>query len=102
MSQMSSSPNSLSSSEFGPEALAPLHDVVCAVDVILGTSTMTVRQCLKLQPDAIVRLAESAGGDMQVAVNGIAIARGEVVIVEDSTAVRITDILPPPSSEIVE
>jgi flagellar motor switch protein FliN/FliY len=102
MSQTSSSPNSSSSSELAPEALVPLHDVICAIDVILGSATMSVRQCLQLRPETIVRLAESAGGDMQVVVNGIAIARGEVVIVDDSTAVRITDILPPPSSEIVE
>jgi flagellar motor switch protein FliN/FliY len=100
---MSSSPNSSSSSErSGLEALAPLHDVVCAVEVILGTTTMSVRDCLKLQRNSIVRLVESAGGDMQVVINGIHLAKGEVVIVEDSTAMRVTDILPPPSSEILE
>jgi flagellar motor switch protein FliN/FliY len=99
---MSSSPNSSSSSDKSAEKLTPLHDVVCTVDVILGTSTMSVRDCLRLQPDAIVKLAQSAGDEMQVLINGITVARAEVMIVEDSTAVRVTDILPPPSSEIVQ
>ena len=44
-----------------------------------------------------VRLAQTAGSDLQVLVNGIPIAHSEVVIVDDSTAVRLTDILAPPS-----
>ena len=80
--------------------LTPLHDVVCTVDVILGSSSMSVRDCLNLQPTAIVKLGQSAGDEMHVVINGITVARAEVMIVEDSTAVRVTDILPPPSSEI--
>lgn len=100
---MSSSQNSSSSSDrpIGPP-LTPLHDVVCTVDVILGSASMSVRECLQLQPDAIVKLTQSAGDEMQVLINGIIVARAEVMIVEDSTAVRLTEILPPPSSEIVQ
>ena len=97
---MSSSPNLLSSSDaLASDPLAPLHDVACRVDVVLGTASMTVRQCLSLQRDSLIRLSQSAGNDLQVVVNGIAIAQGEVVIIDNSTAVRITDILAPPSNE---
>jgi flagellar motor switch protein FliN/FliY len=100
---MSSSQSSSSSSDRSNVAgVAPLHDVVCTVDVILGSATMSVRDCLRLQPDTIVRLAQSAGEDLVVQINGVAVARGEVMIVEDSTAVRVTDVVPPPSSEIVQ
>ena len=103
ISPMSSSQNSSSSSDRAAAApLTPLHDVVCTVDVILGSAQMSVRDCLRLQPDAVVKLAQSAGDEMQVLINGINVARAEVMIVEDSTAVRLTDILPPPSSEIVQ
>jgi flagellar motor switch/type III secretory pathway protein FliN len=44
-------------------------------------------------------MSQSAGNDMQVVINGVAIAQGEVVIIDNSTAVRITDILAPPSNE---
>jgi flagellar motor switch/type III secretory pathway protein FliN len=61
-----------------------------------------VRECLRLRKQSIIRLAQSAGGDMTVLVNGITLAAGEVVIIDDSTAIRITDILPAPSSEGAE
>jgi flagellar motor switch protein FliN/FliY len=99
---MSSSQNSSSSSDRGSAPLVALHDVVCTIDVILGSASMSVRECLALQPGSIISLAEAAGGDMEVAVNGITVAYGEVMIVEDDTAIRITDIVPPPSSEIVQ
>lgn len=98
---MSSFQNSSSSSEAPTQAgLAPLYDVICSVDVVLGTSWMSVRDCLNMKRHTIIRLNQSAGGDMQVVVNGVAIATGEVVIIDNSTAVRVTDILPPPSSEV--
>jgi flagellar motor switch protein FliN/FliY len=92
---MSSSSNSSSSN--GP--LVPLSDVVCHVDVLLGTATVSVRDCLHWKRNSIVRLRQSAGSDMQVTINGVAVATGEVVIVDDTTAVRVTEILAPPSSE---
>lgn len=98
---MSSSPNSLSSSEApAADGLVALHDVVCSVDVVLGTASMSVRECLNMKRHSLIRLNQSAGGDMQVVVNGVAIANGEVVIIDNSTALRVTDILPPPSSEV--
>jgi flagellar motor switch protein FliN/FliY len=80
-------------------ALAPLNDVVCHVDVLLGTATVSVRECLRWTRNSVIRLRQEAGTDMQVAVNGVPVAIGEVVIIDDSTAVRVTEILPPPSSE---
>ncbi len=98
---MSSSPNSSSSSErersIGP--LIALHDVICQVDVVLGTSTISVRDCLRLRKQTVVRLMQSAGADMQIIVNGVPLANGEVLIVDDSTAIRVTDIVAPPSSD---
>ena len=98
---MSSSQNS-SSSDLSAAAFAPLHDVVCRVEVMLGTASMSVRECIRLRRDSIIRLTQAAGGDMQVFVNGVPLAHGEVVIVDDSTAIRITEILAPPSSEVAE
>jgi flagellar motor switch protein FliN/FliY len=80
-------------------ALVPLNDVVCHVDVLLGTATVSVRECLRWTRNSVIRLRQDAGTDMQVAINGVPVAVGEVVIIDDSTAVRVTEILPPPSSE---
>jgi flagellar motor switch protein FliN/FliY len=82
--------------------LTPLNDVVCQVDVLLGDAAMSVRDCLALKRDAIIRLTKAAGGDLQVLVNGIVIAYGEVVILDESTAVRITELVAPPSYEVSE
>ena len=96
---MSSSPSSLSSNDRPAGMnLGRLQDVVCRVDVVLGTGTIAVRECLALRRDGIIRLDQEAGAELQVLVNGVAVAVGEVVIVDDSTAVRLTDILAPPSA----
>jgi flagellar motor switch protein FliN/FliY len=96
---MSSSSSSSSSSEAGLLSLGPLQDVHCNVDVILGTGTMTVRECMQLAPQAVIQLTRSAGSDLEVRVNGIPIAYGEVVVVEESTSLRLTAIVPPPDAE---
>jgi flagellar motor switch protein FliN/FliY len=76
-----------------------LQDVVCNVAVVLGTSSLSVRDCLDLKRGSIVALAEPAGDDLRVVVNGVAVAAGEVIIVDDGAAIRITEILQPPGSE---
>lgn len=99
---MSSSPSSSSSSSAVADATGPyvgMLDVTCAVDVVLGTGTISVRDCLKMQRLSVIRLQQSAGSDLEVRVHGIGIASGEVVIIDDSTAVRITNITPPPGED---
>jgi flagellar motor switch protein FliN/FliY len=96
---MSSSSNSSSSSAGQAAALVPLSDVVCQIDVLLGTATVSVRECLHWKRNSVIRLRQSAGADMQVAINGVPVATAEVVIIDDSTAVRVTEILAPPSTE---
>ena len=96
---MFSSPSSSSSSGTGIAVdLGRLGDVVCRVEVVLGTGSISVRRCLALEDGSVIPLEQVAGSDLKVVVNGVPIALGEVVIVEDSTAIRLTDILPPPSA----
>ena len=97
---MSSSPNSSSSSDPSPQFRA-FHDVLCRVDVVLGTGSISVRECLQLKKHSVIRLAQSAGADMQVLVNGVPVAHGEVVIVDDSTSIRITEIAQPNSPDVL-
>ncbi len=97
---MSSSPTSSSSSDVEVDvdvaaAFADMLDVPVMVSIVLGTGKMTVRQCLTIERNSIIRLEQSAGIDLHVDANGVTLARGEVVIVEDSTAIRITEIEPP-------
>jgi flagellar motor switch protein FliN/FliY len=70
--------------------------------VMLGSAEMSVRDCIGLRPDSIIRLTKSAGGDMKVVVNGVVVAYGEVVIMDESTAIRVTEVVAPPSNEAGE
>jgi flagellar motor switch/type III secretory pathway protein FliN len=74
-------------------------DVVCTVDFVLGSGSLTVRDCLQLEIHTIVPLRQSAGSDLEVRVHGITIASGEVVIVDDTTALRISKVTPPAGVE---
>ena len=94
---MSSSPISLSSSspEVSVSTVPPaLGDVECAVDFLLGTARISVRECLALEKGSVVRLRQSAGADVEIRVQGVTLARGEVAIIDELTALRISSIAP--------
>ena len=65
------------------------------VSVELGRTRMTVRDLLALVPGAIVELDKAAGGPVDVLVNGTLMARGEVVVIDEEFAVRISEIVTP-------
>lgn len=75
-------------------------DVTCQVDVIVGHGSMSVRECLKLERDSVIRLSTPAGSDLTVEIQGVTAATGEIVVDDDTTSVRISEILPPPGSEV--
>jgi flagellar motor switch protein FliN len=83
----------------GPAPLVGLLDVTCPVDVLVGTATITVRECLKLRRQSIVRLGQPSGADLDICVQGIVLAAGEVVIEDETTAVRILQIAQPPEGQ---
>jgi flagellar motor switch protein FliN/FliY len=69
------------------------------VEFVLGDARMRLRECLDLAPRAVLRLNQPAGADIELRVEGRAIASGEIVIVDNSAGLRITRILPPPGPE---
>ena len=83
-----------------PASLAPMFDVRCLVEFILGTGTITIRECLRLEPQSIIRLAQSAGADLTVRVHNVNIATGEVVIADETTALRLNRLTPPAGVEV--
>lgn len=92
---MSSSPTSSSSSEPAGERdpFADLHDVICSESAQLGTATLTVGEALALRRHSIIRLRQSAGEDLLVTVNGHPIAQAEVIIVDNTASLRLTQIV---------
>jgi flagellar motor switch protein FliN/FliY len=75
-------------------------DVPCTVDFVLGTATLKVRDCARLEADSVVRLRQTAGGDLEVRVGGAAIATGEGVMVGENLGVRLNRLLPPAAREL--
>lgn len=73
------------------EEIADFADVPVEVEVELGRRTMTIAQILELGPESVIRMARSAGDNMDILVGGSLIGYGEIVIIEDSVGVRITD-----------
>jgi flagellar motor switch protein FliN/FliY len=73
------------------EEIADFADVPVEVEVELGRRVMTIAQILELGPDSVIRMARSAGDNMDILVGGSLIGYGEIVIIEDSVGVRITD-----------
>jgi flagellar motor switch/type III secretory pathway protein FliN len=82
------------------DPLAPLFDVRCNVDVIIGTGVLTLRECLTLQRQQVIKLAELAGGDLSIRVQGVTMASGEVVVVDNAAALRVTRVAPPEGVEV--
>jgi flagellar motor switch protein FliN/FliY len=70
-----------------------LRNVEMELTVELGRTRMTVRELLALAPGAVVELDRAAGSPADLLVNGRLIARGEIVVVDEDFAVRITEIL---------
>lgn len=71
------------------------RDVVCPVEVVLGTGSLSLRRCLGLERGSVVRLQQSAGEDLVVSVRGVSIAQAEVVIIDETIAVRVTHLAGP-------
>ena len=79
--------------------LSSMYDVECNVDFIIGSGKLKVRDCLRLERQSIVALDQSGGADLELRVHGVTVATGEVVIMDDVTALRLTRITTPSGIE---
>jgi flagellar motor switch protein FliN/FliY len=73
-----------------------LHGVAMEVTVELGRTRMSVRELLALCPGDVLELDRAAGSPADLLVNGRLIARGEVVVVDEDFALRVTEIVAQP------
>ncbi len=85
--------------ELGTEAeadtrnLGMLLDVNLRVTVELGRTRLKIRDILNLAAGSVVELQKAASEPVDILVNGALLASGEVVVVDDNFAVRITKLL---------
>lgn len=72
-----------------------IMDVPLEVTVELGRTQKLIKEVLEFSPGSIIKLDKLAGEPVDVLVNGKIIAKGEVVVIDESFGVRITDIIHP-------
>ncbi|MBR6697357.1 MAG: flagellar motor switch phosphatase FliY [Lachnospiraceae bacterium] len=70
-----------------------IMDVPLEVTVELGRTSRTIKEILEFAPGSIVELNKIAGEPVDVLVNGKYVAKGEVVVIEESFGVRISEII---------
>jgi flagellar motor switch protein FliN/FliY len=69
-------------------------DVPLRVRVELGRRRLKCAEVIALQVGGIISLRRSAGENVALLVNGIRVGVGEIVVIEDSMGLRITDLVP--------
>jgi flagellar motor switch protein FliN/FliY len=73
------------------EEIAPLADVPVAVEAELDRRIMTIGEILRLERGSVLKLTRSAGENIDIVVGGRLVAFGEIVVLEETMGVRITD-----------
>jgi flagellar motor switch protein FliN len=73
------------------QQIGRLHDVFLEIRVELDRKIVPAREILELDRGTILKMTRSAGENIDIFVGGSLVAFGEIVLVEDTVAVRITD-----------
>ena len=75
------------------ENIGLIKDVPLEVTVELGRTSKSISDILDFAPGTIIELDKIAGEPIDVLVNGKFVAKGEVVVIEESFGVRVTEII---------
>ncbi|MCM1418397.1 MAG: flagellar motor switch protein FliN, partial [Roseburia sp.] len=70
-----------------------LMGVPLDITVEIGSARRKVKDILEFTQGTIIELERQAGAPVDIVVNGNLIAKGDVVVIDDNFAVRITEIL---------
>ncbi|MCS7016657.1 MAG: flagellar motor switch protein FliN [Gemmatales bacterium] len=80
--------------------LERLHQVNVTITAELGRARLPLRDILRLGPGAVVELDRDVSQPIDLRVNGVLVARGEVVVVQDRFAVRIVELIQPSLADV--
>ena len=72
-----------------------LFDVQLSIIVEVGRTQMLISDLLELEEQSIIELNGMVGQPLDIRANNLLVARGEVIVVNEKFAVRITDIISP-------
>ncbi len=76
-----------------PENIDLIMDVPLEVTVELGRASKSIKEILDFSPGTVIELDKLAGEPIDVLVNGKFVAKGEVVVIEENFAIRVTEII---------
>lgn len=74
-------------------ALSLLMDIPVQLSVVLGRTQKTIGDILALEAGSIVELDKLAGEPVDVLANGKLILKGEVVVIDESFGIRVTELV---------
>lgn len=77
----------------GAAGLGRVRDIPLEVTVELGRTRLLIRDILDLSPGSIIELDKIAGEPVDLYANGMLVARGEVIVIDDNFGVRVTEII---------
>ena len=75
--------------------LAAVHDIPLQISIEVGRLRLRVRDLMKLSPGSVIELKKPAGEPFDICINTVPVARGEVIVVEQSSGVRIIEVQEP-------
>lgn len=76
-----------------PKDLDRILDIPLSITVVIGTTTITIKELLALRPGSVIPLNESINSFVLVYANGRLIAKAELVVVGDNFGIRISEII---------
>ena len=76
-------------------AMNLVKDIPVTLSIELGRTRMSLKELLELEQGAVIELDRMVDEPMDVLVNGTLVAHGEVVVIDDTFGVRLTDVAGP-------
>jgi len=76
-----------------PTELKQLNDISIELRAELGKTRVTLREAINWKKDEILTLDKLAGENVDIYIHDIRFASGEVLVVEDNFAIRLTELL---------
>ncbi|MBX3444714.1 MAG: flagellar motor switch protein FliN [Planctomyces sp.] len=77
---------------FGDRPLSRFYDVKVTVTVELGRTSLPLSEMLKLGEGAVIELNRGVSEPVDLVADGVLLARGEIVVVDDCYGIRITEV----------
>lgn len=73
------------------EEIAPLGEVPVAIEVELDRRVLPAGEVLGLAEGSVIATTRSAGENIDIYIGGVLCGSGEIVVIENTLGVRITD-----------